>query len=187
MVMDLIQTALLVCEDMEFSHRAACPSCGGTVQGYDTRKKQFAVILENGKKRVIPVRVKRFYCKSCKTICCADEPFYPDTRMGSPLVDLCKTFAATIPFSRTATSLSRLGIVIDRGSVRNYANRDFPEIPTVDIFNMQLPISIISLSTLATSAGEGGGIKEAEVLAACGFPSAHRTALHLPLTGEGGE
>jgi hypothetical protein len=142
------------------------------------------VILENEKERVIQVSVRRFYCKSCKTFCYADEPFYPDTRMGSPLVDLCKTFAATIPFSRTATSLSRLGIVIDRGSVRNYANRDFPEIPTVDIFNMRLPISIITLSTLATSAGEGGGIEGAEVLAACGFPSAHRTALQYPLTGE---
>ena len=183
-VTDLIQTALLACDGVEFSDRAACPSCGGAVSGYDTRNKQFAVIIENEQERVIRVRVKRFSCKSCKRLCYADEPFYPDTRMGSPLIDLCKTFAATIPFCRTATSLSRLGIVIDRGSVRNYAKRDFGKIPMADIFNMRLPFSIISLSSLASSAGEGRGIKGAEVLAACGFPSARRTILHHTRAGE---
>jgi hypothetical protein len=184
MVMDIIQTALLACDGIEFSDQPSCPSCGGEVQGYDTRKKQFAVILENEEERVINVRVRRFYCKSCKTYCYADEPFYPDTRMGSPVIDLCKTFAATIPYCRTATHLSRLGIVIDRTSVRNYANRDFGEIKTADIFNMQLPFSIISLSSLAARAGERSGIEGAEILAACGFPSAHRAALHFLPAGE---
>ena len=187
MIADLIQTALLVCDGMEFSDRTACPSCGGAIRGYDTRKKQFAIIRENDKEHVIQVWVKRFSCKSCKRLCYADEPFYPDTRMGSPVIDLCKTFAATIPFCRTATHLSQLGIVIDRGSVRNYAKRDFGEIPTADIFNLQFPFSIISLSSLSASAGEGSGIKGAEVLAACGFPSTHRTTLHHTLTGKEGE
>ncbi len=180
MVMDIVQTALLACDGIEFSDRPSCPSCGGQVQGYDTRKKQFAVILENEQERVIHVRVRRFYCKSCKTYCYADEPFYPDTRMGSPVIDLCRTFASTMPFCRTATYLSRLGIIVDRSSVRNYANRNFGESRTADIFNMRLPFSIISLSSLAASAGEGSGIEGAEILAACGYPSAHRAAPHLP-------
>lgn len=184
MVTDLIQTALSACDGIEFSDLAACPSCGGAVQGYDTRKKQFAVIIENERERVIRVRVKRFYCPSCKRYHYADEPFYPDTRMGSPVIDLCKTFSKTIPFSRTATQLFHLGIAIDRGSVRNYARREFGEIQTADIFNMQLPFSIINLSSLATRAGEGRSIKGAEVLVACGFPSAHRAAFHLPLVGK---
>jgi hypothetical protein len=104
--------------------------------------------------------------------------------MGSPVIDLCKTFAATIPFSRTATYLSQLGIGIDRGSVRNYGKRDFGRIPTADIFNIQLPLSIISLSSIAASADEGSGIVGAEVLAACGFPSAYRAALHNPPAGK---
>ncbi|MEI8330519.1 MAG: hypothetical protein WCF90_02530 [Methanomicrobiales archaeon] len=187
MVIDLIQTALLVCDGMEFSHRSACPSCGGALQGYDTRKKNFAVILENEKERLIQVKVRRFYCKTCKTLCYANEPFYPDTRMGSPLIDLCLTLASTISFSRTATSLSLLGIVIDRGSVRNYANRNFPEIPKVPIFNLQIPHSIISLTALANSAPKRSGIDPYEVLAACGFPSAGIHAVHLPHSRELGK
>ena len=184
MVTDIIQTALSACDGIEFSDLAACPSCGGAVRGYDIRKKQFAAIIEKGKKRIIHIRVKRFYCKSCKRLFDADEPFYPDTRIGSPIIDLCVTFAATIPFTRTATYLSLMGIVIDRGSVRNYANRDFGEIPTADMFGMRLPLSILSISSLAASAGEGGGIIGTEVLAACGFPSAHRAALHPLSTGK---
>jgi predicted nucleic-acid-binding Zn-ribbon protein len=187
MVIDIVQTALSACDGIEFSNLADCPSCGGDVRGYDMRKKQFAAIIENGKKRIIHIRVKRFYCKSCKRLFDADEPFYPDTRIGSPVIDLCVTFAATIPFTRTATYLSLMGIVIDRGSVRNYANRYFGEIPTADIFGMHLPLSILSISSLAASASEGSGIIGAEVLAACGFPSAHRAAPHPLSTGKNGE
>jgi hypothetical protein len=187
MVIDIVQNALSACDGIEFSDLAACPSCGGAVRGYDIRKKQFAAIIENDKKRIIHIRVKRFYCKSCKRLFDADEPFYPDTRIGSPVIDLCVTFAATIPFTRTATYLSLLGIVIDRGSVRNYANRDFSKIPTADMFGMHLPLSILSISALAASAGEGSGIIGAEVLAACGFPSAHRAAFPHTLNRKEGD
>lgn len=187
MVIDIVETALSACDGIEFSDLAACPSCGGTVRGYDIRKKQFAIIIENDQKRIIQIRVKRFYCKSCKRLFDADAPFYPDTRIGSPVIDLCVTLAATIPFTRTATYLSLMGIVIDRGSVRNYANRDFKEIPTADMFGMRLPLSILSISALAASASEGGGIIGAEVLAACGFPSAHRAAPYPLSTGKKGE
>ncbi|MDP3564975.1 MAG: hypothetical protein Q8R70_10855 [Methanoregula sp.] len=185
MVTDIIQTALVACEGIVFSDRPACPLCGGAVRRYDTRKKQFAVILEEDGKRNIYVRVQRFTCKSCGMLCNADEPFYPDTRVGSPVIDLCVTFAGTIPFTRTATHLSCLGIAIDRGSVRNYAQRAWGPIPAADMFGMRLPFSILTLSSLAASAGEGGGIRGAEVLAACNFPSAHRAALHrLPAREE---
>ena len=187
MVIDIVQTALSACDGIEFSNLAACPSCGGAVRGYDMRKKQFASIIENDKKRIIHIRVKRFYCKSCKRLFEADEPYYPDTRIGSPVIDLCVTLAATIPFTRTATYLSMMGIVIDRGSVRNYANRDFGTIPTADMFGMHLPLSILSISALAASAGEGRSIIGTEVLAACGFPSAHRAALHPLSTGKKGD
>lgn len=178
MVSDLVVTALSACEGIEFSERAACPDCGGPVQGYDTKRKKFAAILENDRERIIHVRVRRFTCKSCGLLCYADEPFYPDTRIGSPVIDLCVTFSSTLPFSRTATYLSRIGIAIDRGSVRNYAKRSSGKIPTADMFGIRLPFSILSLSSLAARSGESGGISGTDVLTACGFPSIPRAALN---------
>ena len=91
-----------------------------------------------------------------------------------------------MPFTRAAAYLSHIGVLVDRGSVRNYARRGFPEVPGADIFGIRLPVSIISLSEIALRTGEGGRIKGAEALAACGFPSAHRAALHRSIPEEQG-
>jgi hypothetical protein len=186
LLIDIIQSGLLACEGIVFDTRDACPLCGGNLSGYDTKKKQFAVMREGDTTHPIHVFVKRFSCRQCHAICFADEPFYPDTRTGSPVVDLCVTLGASMPFNRTATYLTSMGIVIDRGSVRNYARRGFFPIPTTDIFGIRLPLSLFTLSTLATGVAEGGRIEGAEVLAACGFPSAYRAApdrLLLPEQG----
>ena len=104
-----------------FDTRDACPACGGPLSGYDTRKKQFAVMLREGTPHPLHVLVKRFTCRTCGMICYADEPFYTGTRHGSPVVDLCRTLSMTMPFHRTAAYMEHMGIVIDRGTVRNYA------------------------------------------------------------------
>jgi len=187
LLIDIIQSGLLVCEGVVFDNRDACPVCGGELSGYDTKKKQFAVMLEGDKRHPIHVLVKRFTCRQCHMICFADEPFYPDTRIGSPLVDLCRTLGAIMPFNRVSANLLHLGIVIDRGTVRNYMNRSFPEIPTTDLFGIRLPPSIISLSELAARAGDGGRIGGTEALAACGFPSAYRAAPDLRLPHHEGD
>ena len=171
---DLVQAALSACDGIEFIAAPKCPSCGGLVQGYDTKKKKFAVIREDEGERTLSVIVKRFTCRSCGTICNADDPFYPDTRTGSPVIDLCTTLTATRPFSRTATVLETMGVIIDRSSCRKYSTMQLPPIPSFDVFGMQLPFSIISLSSLAGRYGEGNRIPGAEVLTACGFPSAYR-------------
>lgn len=179
LLIDIVQSGLLACEGIVFDTRDACPECGGALSGYDTKKKQFAVLPEGNTRRPVHVFVKRFSCKKCHAICFADEPFYPGTRMGSPIVDLSVTLAETMPFGRTATYMASMGIIIDRGSVRNHAIRGFLTVPTTDIFGIRLPLSLISLSTLATAVSEGGRIPGAEALAACGFPSAYRTAPDL--------
>lgn len=84
----------------------------------------------------------------------------------------------TMPFHRTAAYMAHMGIDIDRGTVRNYAMGSYPEIPTSDLFGVRIPLSVISLSSLTV--GEGGRIKGAEALAACGFPSAYRAAPDIP-------
>jgi hypothetical protein len=187
MLVDIVQTALFACDSVVFDSRTACPSCGGSLSGYDKKKKQFAVLTEGEGRRPVHVFVKRFSCQVCKKVCFADEPFYPGTRIGSPVVDLCVTLSGTMPFTRTAAYLEEMGIYVDRMTVRNFSHLDVPEIPTADVFGIHLPMSIISLSTLAARLGEGGCIEGAEALAACGFPSAHRAALHLPVPKEQGD
>jgi len=178
---DIIQSGLSSFNNVLFDNRDACPDCGGALSGYDTKKKQFAILTDDDGQHPVHVLVKRFRCKQCHAICFADEPFYPDTRTGSPVVDLCVTLGATMPFTRTATYMASMGILIDRGSVRNYARRGFFTIPTADLFGVRLPLSLITISTLATSGGEGGRIDGAEALAACGFPSAYRAAPDFPV------
>jgi hypothetical protein len=174
MACDLVQTVLSSFDGVEFTRAPRCPACGGTVQGYDTRAKKFAVLREGDRERTISVMVKRFTCRTCGTLCYAEDPFYPDTRIGSPVIDLCRTLSATRPYSRTARVLDAMDIIVDRASCRNYATLPLPVLPTADVFGLQLPFSIISLSSLAARLDEGCRIEGAEALAACGFPSAYR-------------
>jgi hypothetical protein len=184
MLSDIIQTALFACDRVVFDSRTACPTCGSSLSGYDTKKKQFAVLLDEKGRHPVHVVVKRFACRECKKVIFADEPFYPGTRIGAPVVDLCVTLSGTMPFTRTAAYLAEAGVAVDRMSVRKFARYRFGDIPTADVFGVRLPISIISLSTLSARLGEGGCIEGAEALAACGFPSAHRAPLYRPLTTE---
>jgi hypothetical protein len=174
MLVDIVQTALSACNGAVFDSRDSCPFCGGKLSGYDTKKKQFAVLRDGDRLSAIHVSVKRFTCRQCGAICFADEPFYPDTRIGSPVVDLCLTLSATMSFSRAATYLDEMGVILDRTTVRNYARRTFPPFMTADVFGIRLPLSVVSLSTLAANLREGSCIEGAEALAACGFPSAER-------------
>lgn len=177
MLADLTGNALVSMDGVKFTDLDACPSCGGPVTGHDMRAKRFAVILENGKERTIRVHVKRFYCRECGTLCYADAPFYPDTRLGSPIVDLCLLLSQQMPFNRVAQHLRAMRIVVDRGTIRNYASRDFGAIPATELFGLPLPLSLLNLSISAIGS-ERGPIVGAEALAACGFPSADRAALH---------
>ena len=185
MLVDLVETALTACDGTYFDNRDACPSCGGSLSGYDKKRKQFAVLIEDGKRRAVHVFVKRFYCKSCRTVCFAQEPFYPKTRIGSPVVDLCVTLCRTMPFTRTAAYLEKMGVAVDRMSVRNFSRIPVPGIPMADVFGIRLPMSIISLSTLAAGLREGECLKGAEALAACGSPSSFRVSPSLQFTGMG--
>jgi hypothetical protein len=119
---------------------------------------------------VVYVLVKRFRCHRCGQVCLADQPFYPGTRIGSPVVDLCVTLGETMPYSRVSSSLADLGIIVDRGSVRNHVQKNLRAIPAVDMFGIRVPLSIGSLSTLAMGITGGGRIDGPAVLAACGNP-----------------
>ena len=184
MLVMLVQESLSVIDGVVFDSRDTCPACGGQLSGYDTRQRQFARIREDTMNRTITVTVKRFRCRSCGRICNADEPFYPDTRIGAPVIDLCIVLSQKTGYGRAARVLSAMGVAIDRMQCRHFTHTPVEQIPVMEIFGFLVPNSIISLSTLAARLGEGGCIEGAEALAACGFPSAHRATLHRPLMTE---
>ena len=154
MLADIIQAALASCDGMIFDSLDACPICGGEVAGYDMKRKQFAVMSEEGKKKILYVSVRRFRCRTCNTICLADQPFYPDTRIGSPIVDLCITLGETMHVPNIASTLGGIGIVVNRWSVRNYLRTNDRKIPSIEMFGMRVPISIVSISSLAMGTRE---------------------------------
>lgn len=182
MAATIIQNAFSSLDGIVFTELVACPYCGGPVTGHDTKEKQFAVIADEGEKRAIHVRVKRFRCRECGRLCYADEPFYPDTRIGSPVIDLCVTLSATMPAGRAARMLEAMGVIVDRTSCLLYVKKHTREIPTADVFGMRLPLSVLSLGNLAALIPEGERIVGADVLAACGYPSGRRPpgAAHPP-------
>jgi len=181
----IVQAGLLAVDRVTFSELVSCPVCGGAVSGYDTRKKVFAIIRENDHERTLTVTVKRFSCQSCGRIVNANEPFYPGTRIGSPVVDLCLTLATMMPVNRTAAWLDAVDIIVDRTSCRQYVQKHAHNVPSSDLFGIRMPLSVISLSSVSSRAEKGSPVSGAEVLAACGFPSAHRTAFDLTLPQEG--
>jgi hypothetical protein len=149
MLQALIQSGFLAVEGKEFPVLEACPVCGGEISGYDRKERKFATILEEGREKDIRVTVRRFRCKACGAISPAKAPFYPDTRIGSPVADLCVVLSRTRTPGQTVALLRTLGIVVDRGTVRNLASRNFGDIPLTEMFGFVLPRSVISLSMIA--------------------------------------
>jgi hypothetical protein len=167
---DLVQTTITSFDGVLFDEFGVCPRCGGELSGYDVKKKQFAIVMEGDKKRAVSVLVKRLLCRSCDQVCLADQPFYPDTRIGSPVVDLCVTLGQTMPYARVSSCLAEMGIIVDRWTVRNYIQKNNRLIPSADMFGVRVPLSIVAISTLAVGIREGERMDARALLAACGNP-----------------
>jgi hypothetical protein len=180
MLSDFVQMTLTSCDGVLFDQGGTCPHCGGELSGYDVKKKQFAIVMEGEQKKAVNVLVKRFRCQHCRQVCLADQPFYPDTRIGSPVVDLCVTLGETMPYARVSSCLAEMGIVVDRWSVRNYVQHNDSPIPAVDMFGVRVPLSIVSLSTLAAGTPDKDRMDARALLAACNYPSRIRPQTKTP-------
>ncbi|HON81387.1 MAG TPA: hypothetical protein PLN56_01935 [Methanoregulaceae archaeon] len=145
MLQTLVQVGLSAVEGREFSMLDSCPHCGGEVSGYDRKVRKFVTLIEGGSARDIHVVVRRFRCSRCGAIVPARAPFYPGTRMGSPVVDLCIVLSRSLTPGKTVALMRALGIAVDRGTVRNLRARDSGEIPTTEMFGTVLPQSMVSL------------------------------------------
>ncbi len=174
MLINIVQTALLVCDGTEYFVGGECVSCGGTLSGYDTRVKRFAILSEDEGDPWVEVLLHRAYCRACGRIWMPEEPFYPRTRIGSPVVDLCRAFSTTMSCGQVSRRLGQMGITVDRWSVRSYCSLSNAPPPTVAAFGMNVPVSLISLSSLAGTLREGSTARGEDVLIACNYPSRNR-------------
>lgn len=169
LITDIVRTGLASLDGMEFPLAGTCPSCGGELRGYDKKTKKFAVMREDSGIRVITIRVKRFRCHTCGALCYADEPFYPGSRIGSPVIDLFLSLSAIMPAARAARVIAAMGIVVDRTTWKNYTRQPPAGIPVVDVFGMRLPLCIVRLSDINLNNSEQPD--PAMIIAACGYPS----------------
>jgi len=76
-----------------------------------------------------------------------------------------------MPYSRVSSYTGRMGVLVDRWSVRHYAGIPLRDIPAVELFGMQIPVSIINLSTIGGTVQEPGHPDMEDILAACNYPS----------------
>jgi hypothetical protein len=178
MLPTIIQAGIANLDGRLYNSLDSCPSCGGDLVGYDTKQRFFITLAEPGGDRDIVVNVRRFLCRVCGMVSPAKAPFYPDTRIGGPVVDLCVTLSQEMTCSRAAKVINALGIVIDRGTVRNYVSRGFNAPPATEVFGFLLPVSIISLTMFTPGSFQPGPVIGAETFAPAGRPAAGRTFPH---------
>lgn len=158
-----------------------CPYCGGRPMPYDTKEKQYVTLVSGGKKRVISVKVRRFTCRECGRLLYADEPFYPNTRTGSAIIDLAIGLSRNNSFSHAAVIMKALGIEINRGSVRKFAQSDFPMAEVSPMYGLPMPYSFISLMGRGISVTN---VKPDEVLRSSSYPSRYHPQENIETAAE---
>ena len=84
------------------------------------QKRLFCKII-TPKPKDVHVFVKRYKCKKCGLVQISNEVFYPNCNYGKPIVDMCLYFASENPYNRVEEIMMKLGIQVDRDTVRNYA------------------------------------------------------------------
>ena len=146
MMVDMVRAGIGTLDGTVYTSLDCCPDCGGDVRPYDFRTKRFAKLVDDQDVREVRVRVKRFRCAGCGRLCYADSPFYPDTRHGAPVVELAAALSQRMPPGQVARTLRRLGIVLDRATIRGYARLPLPPITTLQLFGLPIPISVLRLS-----------------------------------------
>lgn len=183
MITEVVHAALRACAETEYRPGPTCRVCGGTLTGYDTRKKRFALLCDDARKELIEVVIHRAYCRTCRKVMMPDEPFYPRTRIGSPVVDLCQTLSVSLSSGQVTNILNRMGLLVDRWSVRTYCSLPIPSPPAIAAFGMHIPVSIISLSALLGENRSERCLTGDDILTACNYPSWEKPGDQSPKEG----
>jgi len=149
MIVELITSGITGIDNRVFFRTGICPSCGSKIKGHDIKKKKFATIIEGEITKNIHVFVKRYRCTGCGKLLYADSPFYPGTRLGAPIVDFCIANKKRHPYNHISKILRAMNIVVDRGTVKNYADKSFGPVPCMELYEIKIPVSLISLSEVS--------------------------------------
>jgi hypothetical protein len=171
MFAEIISTALHGVDGMAFTVPLLCPHCedlpGKGLLAHDTIKRRFATVVEGDNLVKITVSVKRFTCKKCGKIVLANSPFYPNTRVGSPVIDLAMSLAFKFSYYQASQIMGMLGIPMNRGAIRSLAQSRTWTISSVPMSGLLLPASFLTLGMLMSTSSIAPTPEE--VLAACGF------------------
>jgi len=137
------------------------------VVSHDMKQRRFSTVYSHEGEKHIYVYVKRFHCRDCGQLCYDKSPSYEKSRFGSPIVDLCLSLSQDHTFSHAAVLMNRMGIVINRGTVRKTVQSHSHTVQATDLFGMKLPDSLLALSTLVTTADPTVPLRGCDVLSAC--------------------
>ena len=166
-IADLVYQAMTGVSGVQFTKSFPCPNCNGLVVSHDMKQRRFSTVYSPEGEKHIHVYVKRFHCRDCGQLCYAKAPFYEKSRFGSPIVDLCLSLSEDHTFSHAALLMNRMGIVINRRTVRKTVHSYSHEVQATDLFGLKLPDSVLALSTLVTTADPLQPLRECDVLRAC--------------------
>ncbi|MBN1166526.1 MAG: hypothetical protein JXA44_05265 [Methanospirillaceae archaeon] len=173
MISEVVYNALTGVDGALFDAFPSC-QCGGKIQSHDTIKRRFSRVIADGTIKDVQVQVRRFICKECGLLISSPAPFYINTRFGAPIIDLCLTLAKNHPYYQTARILEQMGIIVDRGTVRNIVLHHNHTVEIGLIIGIFIPVSIINLSTLITSCEPKDPPSGAEIMKALGFYPSER-------------
>lgn len=148
MISDIIYNGVSGMDGAIFGDAKECPECSGTLVPHDNKKKRFATVIEHGAKRMIYVNVRRFRCKACGKLVYARSPFYPDIRMGSPIVDFCIANTDYFTYNHISKILKSMRILVDPKTIGNYEALNLPKPPSIEISKAQFPVSLLNLSNM---------------------------------------
>jgi len=179
MLSDLVYGAMVSLDGATYRDLEACPYCGGEVKAHDIRRKRFATVRDDRQQRTIFVFVQRYHCTACGRLCYAESPFYPKTRLGAPIIDFCVVNARLFPYHHVSKLLERMHILLDHGSVRNYAKKNYGDVPFLDMYGVRIPLSLLSLIESAFSTGKEAPVVRAIPFGSGRLPPADRALLSL--------
>lgn len=86
------------------------------------------------------------------------------------------TLARVHPFNHSARILQEMGVVVDRGTIRNFFSKDIPEVSYAKIYDLPIPLSIFYLSDLSSKRRQSRLVTQEDVLRVCGFPAGKKPA-----------